>query len=528
MKTTKALFASLALGTAAVMLSPEPSQGFALLGHQLNLNTRDFRVFNNFNDGSANNNTTPHVDYPGATGAVMAIWKACVEWGSAPHGTGTGDSTQSIIGSGTSNFEPTYQGLASSAANNTHAALSGGDGSVFAFMTGGGGGWSCRYYEVYTWADGPGFISGSQADLQGIAAHEFGHALGLDHGSGSSTMSAGTWTGNTNERSINNDDRNGLIAIYGAKSASKPEITGLSVSPDGTQITITGFNFTPTDNEVWLTNQSLFANGDPLKVTGLASTGGGTQITATLPTGSGQGDVLVKTSNPGATSLSNAWPNPAAGPLPTGPALTAINPPQLQALTATNALQVQLLGSGFGYISGVTIDGVPLSGFPLEYEVGPGGTTLNIVNPVAQQLGTVDLTVHSTLGDATVQVEVVAPETPVLRLGEGNDPEGFNSFTPHTIRMGGQPGNVMFLWVSGSDLPTPVPGFFDLDIGNFATNLFYMGAYTVEPKGWTEAQFQFNGLPFFTPIYWQSTEYDPVSMTLPAKVSNVAEGLWTF
>ncbi len=53
-------------------------------------------------------------------------------------------------------------------------------------------------------------------DLQSVALHEFGHALGLDHsGQGAAVMYA-SYTSGTNKRTPAQDDRDGEIAIYGA------------------------------------------------------------------------------------------------------------------------------------------------------------------------------------------------------------------------------------------------------------------------------------------------------------------------
>ena len=103
--------------------------------------------------------------FPGYQGAVMAIWKGCVEWGSTLHGDGTGDPTQiGDLGSGGANFDASFQGLATQVGgqnDNTHSELSGGNGGVLAFMEPGGGsgisnGWRIRYYESWLWQDGPG------------------------------------------------------------------------------------------------------------------------------------------------------------------------------------------------------------------------------------------------------------------------------------------------------------------------------------------------------------------------------------
>src|SRR5690606_25596821 len=114
-------------------------------------------------------------------------------------------------------------------------------------------GWRIRYLSGWTWQDGPG--NNGSMDIQGIATHEIGHSLGLDHSTVSaSTMYFAASGSGVSDRSIHNDDIAGLQAIYGAKSSNKPRITGLSGSSNiGGTLTIHGQNFTPTGNEVWFT-----------------------------------------------------------------------------------------------------------------------------------------------------------------------------------------------------------------------------------------------------------------------------------
>ena len=71
-----------AFGLVASLSTPVDTAGFSLIGGSLGLGQRDFRVFNNFTDASANNNTTPDPDFPSAVGATQAIWKGHIEWGS--------------------------------------------------------------------------------------------------------------------------------------------------------------------------------------------------------------------------------------------------------------------------------------------------------------------------------------------------------------------------------------------------------------------------------------------------------------
>ena len=127
----------------------------------------------------------------------MVIWKACVEWGSDRHGGGLGDPLQpGDLGSGGANFDPTFQGQATSigtTSENIHSQVAGGQSGVLAFTEWSpfGNGWRIRYYQAWSWADGPGSPTLGQVDLQGVACHEYGHALGLGH----STVSGATLDG---------------------------------------------------------------------------------------------------------------------------------------------------------------------------------------------------------------------------------------------------------------------------------------------------------------------------------------------
>ncbi|MDP6850878.1 MAG: hypothetical protein QF524_08070, partial [Planctomycetota bacterium] len=115
-------------------------------------------------------------------------------------------------------------------------------------------------------------------------------------------------------RSITSDDQAGIQqGVYGAMSSSMPEITDLqgSLNSGGTLIVV-GNNFSTTGNEVWFNNNGTSASGadgDPVKVTGLASTNGGTQISLTIPTsGIEGGSIHVKKSGSGNSTLSEGHP----------------------------------------------------------------------------------------------------------------------------------------------------------------------------------------------------------------------------
>ncbi|MDP7061640.1 MAG: matrixin family metalloprotease [Planctomycetota bacterium] len=312
-----AIGSSLLVGSAMVV-APQEAEGYSTIGGSLGLAQRDFRVFNNFNGSSANNNNTIHPNWPDYDGAELALWKGGAEWGSRAHGDGTGDSSQSTVGSGGANFSFVWNGNASGVGggnDNIISSLGGSSGGVLAYCeTPISNGWRIRFYgDAWNWQDGPNNV-GSGQDIQGIGCHELGHALGLGHSSSSSaTMYAyAIGTGNAN-RSIASDDSNGVKFIYGTRSASMPSITNITGNMTlGGNITITGTNFSSTGNTLWLQSNTLNGSnsgGEMVKVNGLASSSGGTVINMTLPTGGWEGGAIhVQSNASGGSSLSESHP----------------------------------------------------------------------------------------------------------------------------------------------------------------------------------------------------------------------------
>jgi hypothetical protein len=319
MRASRLLRALPAFGAAAIaalLLAPTELRAFTTLGFSLGQGYRDARVFNNFTDVSANDNVASDPSWPGFTGAPLAIWKGCAEWGSELHDlTGDGDPHQpGDVGSGGANFDCSWQGTATGVGglgDRVHSELAGNNPGVYAFTEGPFGGpwdngWRIRYYSSWTWSDGPdATLAAGETDLQGIACHEYGHALGLGHSTDSSaTMYTFVMANGVSERSIEIDDRNGVQSIYGVlDGAIKPHAASVALA--GTTVTVTGWNFAAANNELWFTQYGPAATGTPVKVTGLSSNG--TTLTATLPANAGPGDVMVKKGGlTGHKGLSNA------------------------------------------------------------------------------------------------------------------------------------------------------------------------------------------------------------------------------
>jgi hypothetical protein len=399
----KTLLATAGLAAAVSLVSafsvPSQTAGFSLLGGSLSLDERAFRVWNNFSDLTANNNTVPQANFPGQTGAVLAIWKGHVEWSSGPYaGNGQGDGLTAVnpnLGDGGANFDNIFEGTATASGGFTHSELLGSGGSVLAFTTSGGGAWTIKYYSSWTWQDGPASVT-SGIDLQGVACHEIGHSLGLGHTNiaGSTMTPAISGTGVV-QRSIEADDKAGIQAIYGVKSASKPVITSLTGSKQiGQQLVINGSNFSAAGNEVWFTKMQP-SDGIPVKVLNLPATSGNTVITVTLPFGIQDGEVVVKNSaGSSGSNLSNAFPIDIQSAGGNPPFITELQPAQ----GPTGGFNtITIVGSGFTGTTSVLFDANSAISFFVTND-----THISVVVPPGVFFTSVDVTVTDGEGSNTL------------------------------------------------------------------------------------------------------------------------------
>ena len=482
---------AVALGATMVLLAPaKESMGFSKLGSALNVGSeRDWRSHNIFADAASNNNQTPDANFPGFQGADMALWKAATEWGNRAHGNGAGDPTQTTLGSGAANFDFFFGGAASGAGSGqgiVSVIPSCGGGGTLAYVTNGGNAWNMRYCDEWTWADGPGTIGGSQFDIQAVGCHEFGHSLGLGHSNQfSATMFGSIGNGSEAERSINGDDIAGLQCVYGSTDPAKATITGISLNLPANEITITGFNFAATGNTLWFTNANVTApSTDPrVLVTGLDSPTG-TSITAQIPANAGPGDVHVRNTQAGGRGLSNGWPidpTGAAGPMIT---ISGVSPSTVDCLIPGTDQTVTISGSGFTGSTSVTIDGIPID--PGSYTF-VNSTTITVDMPQVTQLGSVEVRLDDGGLSDTSSINVVAPTTPTLQIGNGESiaTNVINSSDGLDWIYAGPPGEFHYVLGSSSNLPSSIP-IVTLEIGNNFSDLFAVTSAIIDPEGYNQ------------------------------------------
>jgi len=516
--TTLAL-PGLALGAAALVLAPAPeSYGFSIIGGSLSAEgQRDWRVYNDFVDTTANNNTTEDPQFPGWTGADLSLWKAATEWASRPHGDGSGDPSQPNLGDGGANFDFVFCGAAAAAGstnNNIVSTVSSCGGGTLAFVeTPISNGWRMRFCENWTWDDDP-VSPGGRIDIQGVATHEFGHSLGLGHSStGAATMFGSTSNG-FSQRSIHSDDIAGVQFVYGTASGSKPVITGTVIDLDADTIEINGSNFSASGNEVWFTNANTTSTGsDPrVRVLGVSSTGGGTNIVVNIPGGAANGDVHVKANFTGNSSLSNGWPvDLAVGGSSDPLTITSVSPTVVETLEPGTAETFEIHGTGFSTSVVVNVGLTPVD--PSRYTVVDDELITVNLPLSSSSVGINTLFLQEGAEIAIDNFTTVAPTGPVLECGNG-DPLNVVSGN-FDVTVAGPVGQAHYVLYSSSNLPSTVP-IVSLDIGNAFSDLQLLDGFTIASTGWAQGNYP---LPAMTAdIYLQSLT---LSQGTPIPVSNL-------
>ena len=175
----------------------------------------------------------------------------------------------------------------------------------------------------WNWTTG----SSPQVDLESVAVHEFGHALGLGHTSASGAVMFPSYSSGTLNRTPGVDDVNGILAIYGAQGGGGPTATPTNTAtPAATDTPTPAPSVSPSPT-----------NTPPGGPTATSTPAGNPTATSTpSPGGPGGSATPTSTPTPTATATPTRTPTPKASPTPTKTPLPL--PPSLAIVPGANLL----------------------------------------------------------------------------------------------------------------------------------------------------------------------------------------------
>jgi len=220
-------------------------------------------------------------------------------------------------------------------------------------------------------------------DILGVAVHEFGHALGLDHTEIlDATMFGGARNQGLTLRTLHADDQAGVVSLYGQRDNADISVEILSVEPNFGEVT--------GGNTVILEGRNFsFTSGTALRIDGRIVSRENYDVIdcerieiVDMPAGQGEGPVDIRVSNEiGSHTLEDGY---RYGP--PGPTIESIEP---AVGPIGGGLRVTLRGTNFTANARVTIDGRDLT----DRVVLDSETIVGTV-PSAQSAGLVDVVVE--------------------------------------------------------------------------------------------------------------------------------------
>jgi|GEM_PF-4457211 hypothetical protein len=265
------LLACATMGALALAAIPfDDAAAYGTTGSKFASSSTTYRINPNFSDASAGD----------ANAQVEAIRAGADEW----RATGQGNFNFSYAG------ETAVSTIAADGVNAVYYSHTDGNGPLAVCYWWTLGGVTTNFDIVFfdrmpgwdfVWARTP---TASQFDIQGVAAHELGHALGLDHSSISgATMYATTTVGTTTSRSLHSDDCAGMQFLYGNAGPLTPTVVQLAANhgyvDGGTAVTVVGsgfpssgasvkFNGNSASSVVWVSPSKLTCTAPPSSVAG--------------------------------------------------------------------------------------------------------------------------------------------------------------------------------------------------------------------------------------------------------------------
>jgi hypothetical protein len=238
---------------------------------------------------------------------------------------------------------------------------------------------------------GPGEPTSGRIDITGVAVHEFGHALGLDHTPiGGATMYPAVSGRGLPLRTLEADDRAGAESLYEpAPGAAEPAVEISSISPafgptaGGNEVVLSGVNFTyDSDTTLLIGGLTVSRSRYDVEVSG--------RIRIHDMTPHSAGTVAITVSNSiGSATLASAYS--FGGPPPRLVSIEPVTGP------VTGGVPVTVHGDSFTSDVLILVGGNALEDLVLE-----DAQTITGVLPAAPQGGAVDVILEQGTDTATL------------------------------------------------------------------------------------------------------------------------------
>ena len=203
-----------------------------------------------------------------------------------------------------------------------------------------------------------------------------------------------------------------------------------------------------------------------------------------------------------------------------GASIDSVSPSTIAAI-AVGSQPVTLTGFGFSTTTSVSVDGILLGagnpGFGGYIVVNDNQINLHDVQ-LLNQLGSVDIVVTTSTASATAQLQVDPVAFPILKTPSATTFQ----FVGIDLQVGSGVGDFVWVSASGSQIPTVIPGFLSLGIGNNGTEIATPWKPMIAAKGWKEKHYgPLSGLAGIT-IYWQAFAFRVIdNFNAPWPESNI-------
>jgi len=184
------------------------------------------------------------------------------------------------------------------------------------------------------------------------------------------------------------------------------------------------------------------------------------------------------------------------------PLVNALSPTTVVAYDPTQQ-EVTLTGKRFSNVNQVTVDGVPLA--PGQFTVD-SYTQLRFTMPTVSSTGMVSVSVEDDCGPSVASLIQVMPpaeaqlgvEFPVQNLPIVSTAIGM------PVVVAADPGDLAFVLWSPENLPTVLPGYLNLEIGNNFNSLYELWTVQIPAKAWERMVFPVSALPLGSTLYLQA------------------------